>query len=85
MSKRTVVRLSGVRFASKAELRSHTSVTVPGTMVADRVLVPGQKITLSVKAGSRRRMFTGTLTPNYFPCGKFCPDGCGVKFWSVNK
>lgn len=62
MSKRQVIRIGGhYRVGSLQVLRGMQSVPVPTTVAENFCLVPGQKVTLSVKAGHRRRMFTGAV------------------------
>lgn len=81
MSKRHVVRFNGVRFGSKAELRSQKSIVLPNDFVDSKILMPGQRVALSIKAGHRRKMFTGTLWANHYSCS--CHTG--VEFYSVEK
>jgi hypothetical protein len=61
MSKRQVLRFTEVKFPSGMALRAATEVAVSYFFVANKGLSSGQRVTLSVKAGARRRMFSGTL------------------------
>lgn len=81
MSKRLVVRFNGVRFSSKAELRAQQSIVLTKEFVESRVLMPGMRVALSIKAGHRRKMFTGIVTANPHSCS--CHTG--VEFYSVEK
>lgn len=81
MSKRTILKYGETRYPSGSALRAEKSIMVSHKFVADKFLMPGQRVTLSIKAGARRRLFSGFLMANM----PSCTCHTGVEFYSIEK
>lgn len=81
MSKRTILKFNEIKFANGEELRKQTKIIVSKDFIENRVLMPGMRVSLSVKAGSRRRIFSGTV----YEIRPTCSCCKGPVFYSIEK
>jgi len=68
MSSKKLLKFQDCPFRTTAEFRACKKIILPWFFVQDNNLEVGKKVSLSVKAGCRRRIFTGTLCKHVATC-----------------
>lgn len=61
MSSKKIIKCSEVSFSSGTELRAQEKIILTCHFVETKKLEIGKRVSLSIKAGCRRKIFTGYL------------------------